>query len=327
MVDSSVEIARTRMRPARTASRRGKYIQSRRALKVGLAFISPWILGFLAFTVIPLATSLYYSFTDYNGLSVSNWVGFRNYEQIFTKDPYIRVALYNTLYLAVFGVVLGGVLAFVIALLLNQKVRGIGIYRTLFYLPTMLPIVVSAFVFTLVLDPSTGVLNKVLGWFGVTGPGWLFSTTWSKPALIILGLWGVGNSVIIYLAGLQDIPKHLIEAATVDGAGWWARLRNVTMPLLSPIIFFNLLLAIIYAFQNFISVFYLTSNGGGSTAGGPANSTMTWGLLIYEDAFVNSQIGYASAMSWLMLIFVLIITALMFGMSKRWVYYEGAGPR
>jgi multiple sugar transport system permease protein len=167
----------------------------------------------------------------------------------------------------------------------------------------------------------------VLDWFGITGPGWLFSTTWSKPAIIILGLWGVGNTVIIYLAGLQDIPQHVMEAARVDGAGWWARLRHVTLPLLSPIIFFNVLLAVIYGFQNFISIFYLTSNGGGSTAGGPANSTMTWGLLIYEDAFVNSQLGYAAAMSWLMFAFVLVITLLMFGLSRRWVYYEGAGSR
>ncbi len=326
MVDSSLEVGlpRSRRLAGGTVGRRR---QSHRSLRVGLCFISPWIVGFLAFTAIPLATSLYYSFTDYNGLGINDWVGFRNYQQIFTKDPYIRTALYNTLYLAFFGVVLGSVLALILALLLNQKVRGIGIYRTLYYLPTMLPIVVGAFVFSLVLDPNTGVVNRILGWFGITGPGWLFSTTWSKPAIIVLGLWGVGNTVIIYLAGLQDIPQHVMEAARVDGAGWWSRLRHVTLPLLSPIIFFNVLLAVIYGFQNFISIFYLTSNGGGSTAGGPANSTMTWGLLIYEDAFVNSQLGYAAAMSWLMFAFVLVITLLMFGLSRRWVYYEGAGSR
>lgn len=326
MVDSSIEAG---VRTARTTSGSAatRRRPSRRSLRVGLCFISPWIVGFLAFTVIPLATSLYYSFTNFNGLGIGDWVGGRNYVQIFTKDPYVRTALVNTLYLAFFGVILGSALALVLALLLNQKIRGIGVYRTLYYLPTMLPVVVSAFVFSLVLDPNTGVLNKVLGWLGITGPGWLFSTTWSKPAIVILGLWGVGNTVIIYLAGLQDIPQHVVEAAKVDGAGWWARLRHVTLPLLSPIIFFNVLLAIIYGFQNFISIFYLTSNGGGSTAGGPANSTMTWGLLIYEDAFVNSQIGYAAAMSWLMFAFVLIITVLMFGLSKRWVYYEGAGAR
>lgn len=316
----------TRTRPRQSTAVRNRAVR-RRSLRVGLAFISPWIIGFAVFTVIPLGTSLYYSFTDYNGLNISNWVGFRNYQQIFTSDPYIRTAVYNTLYLALFGVVLGGVLSLALALLLNQKVRGIGIYRTLYYLPTMLPIVVSAFVFTLVLDPSTGVLNAVLGWFGISPPGWLYSTTWSKPALIILGLWGIGNTVIIYLAGLQDIPKYLIEAATVDGAGWWSRLRNVTMPMLSPIIFFNVLLAIIYAFQNFVSIFYLTSTAGGASIGGPANSTLTWGLLIYENAFINSQLGYASAMSWLMFLFVLAITALMFGLSKRWVHYEGMGRR
>lgn len=282
------------------------------------------MIGFGLFTVIPLATSLYYSFTDYNGVNTSNWIGFRNYSQIFTEDPYVRTAVYNTLYLALFGVVLGSILSLVLALLLNQKVRGIGIYRTLYYLPTMLPIVVSAFVFTLVLDPTTGVVNHVLGWFGISGPEWLLSTKWSKPALIILGLWGIGNTVVIYLAGLQDIPKHLIEAATVDGAGWWARLRNVTLPMLSTIIFFNVLLAMIGAFQNFISIFYLTSTSGGAGLGGPANSTLTWGLLMYENAFVNSQLGYAAAMSWIMLILVMLITVGMFGLSRRWVYYEGA---
>ncbi len=306
-----------RRSPAARATRR-------RSLKIGLAFIAPWMIGFGLFTVIPLATSLYYSFTDYNGVNTSNWIGFRNYSQIFTEDPYVRTAVYNTLYLALFGVVLGSILSLVLALLLNQKVRGIGIYRTLYYLPTMLPIVVSAFVFTLVLDPTTGVVNHVLGWFGISGPEWLLSTKWSKPALIILGLWGIGNTVVIYLAGLQDIPKHLIEAATVDGAGWWARLRNVTLPMLSPIIFFNVLLAMIGAFQNFISIFYLTSTSGGAGLGGPANSTLTWGLLMYENAFVNSQLGYAAAMSWIMLILVMLITVGMFGLSRRWVYYEGA---
>ncbi len=309
-----------RQRIRRSASSRSN---RRRSVRVGLCFIAPWIVGFIAFTMIPLATSLYYSFTDYNGLNTSNWIGLRNYTQIFREDPYVRTAIWNTLYLALFGVVIGSILSLALALLLNQKIRGIGIYRTLYYLPTMLPIVVSAFVFTLVLDPSTGVVNHVLDWLGVSGPEWLLSTKWSKPALIILGLWGIGNTVIIYLAGLQDIPKHLIEAATVDGAGWWGRMRNVTLPMLSPIIFFNVLLAMIYAFQNFISIFYLTSTAGHAGLGGPANSTLTWGLLIYENAFINSQLGYAAAMSWIMFVFVMLITAIMFGLSKKWVYYEG----
>lgn len=294
----------------------------RRMRRVGLAFISPWIVGFLVFTLIPLAMSLYYSFTNFNGLQISNWVGLRNYERIFTSDPYVRAAVYNTLYLAVFGVVLTSILSLALAMLLNQKVRGIGVYRTLYYLPTMLPVVISAFVFTLVLDPNTGALNALLGLVGIDGPTWLYSTTWSKPALIILGLWGIGNSVIIYLAGLQDIPKYLVEAATVDGAGWWRRLWHVTMPMLSPIIFFNVLLAVIAAFQNFISIFYLTASAGAASIGGPANSTLTWGLQIYVSAFINSQLGYAAAMSWIMFVVVLAITILMFGLSRRWVYYE-----
>jgi multiple sugar transport system permease protein len=304
---------------ARSKPTRGNESRMRRT---GLAFISPWIVGFLVFTLIPLATSLYYSFTNYNGLSISKSVGFRNYQQIFTSDPYVRSAVHNTLYLAVIGVILTSILSLALAILLNQKVRGIGIYRTLYYLPTMLPIVISAFVFTLVLDPNTGALNALLRLVGIEGPTWLFSTTWAKPALLILGLWGVGNSVIIYLAGLQDVPQHLIEAATVDGAGWWQRMWHVTLPMLSPIIFFNVLLAVIAAFQNFISIFYLTASAGAASIGGPANSTLTWGLQIYVNAFINSQLGYAAAMSWIMFVVVLAITILLFRLSRRWVYYE-----
>lgn len=298
-------------------------VRRRRALVTGLLFISPWIIGFVGFTLVPMALSLFYSFTNYNGIATNGWVGLGNYRQIITGDPLVGTAIYNTIYLAVFGVVLGSLLSLGLALLLNQRVRGIGIYRTLYYLPTMLPIVVSAFVFWLVLDPNTGVVNRFLGVFGIQGPAWLYSPAWSKPALIILGLWGIGNSVIIYLAGLQDIPRHLIEAATVDGAGWWGRLRHVTLPMLSPVIFFNVTLAVIAAFQNFTSIFYLTSSGTNPEIGGPARSTLTWGLLIYVDAFVNSEIGYAAAMSWLMFIVVLGVTIAMFGLSRRWVYYEG----
>lgn len=325
MASGLIETAATRGQPVTSSTSSTSKPTShsdRRMRRVGLAFISPWIVGFLVFTLIPLATSLYYSFTNYNGLSISKNVGFRNYKQILTSDPYVRVAVHNTLYLAIIGVVLTSVLSLALAILLNQKVRGIGIYRTLYYLPTMLPIVISAFVFTLVLDPNTGALNALLRLVGVEGPTWLFSTTWSKPALIILGLWGIGNSVIIYLAGLQDVPKHLIEAATVDGAGWWQRMWHVTLPMLSPIIFFNVLLAVIAAFQNFISIFYLTASAGAASIGGPANSTLTWGLQIYVDAFINSQLGYAAAMSWIMFVVVLAITILLFRLSKRWVYYE-----
>ena len=281
--------------------------------------MSPWIIGFGAFTIIPLISSLYYSFTNFNGLSAGRWVGLRNYQLIFTSDPYIRDAIYNTFYLALLGVAASSVLSIALALLLNQKARGMGIYRTLYYLPCMLPIVVSAFVFTLVLDPNRGVINSALALVGVEGPTWLYSPTWSKPALIILGLWGIGNWVIIYLAGLQDIPAQLVDAATVDGAGWWRRLWHITLPMLSPIIFFNVLLAIIAAFQNFVTIYYLTASSGAASIGGPANSTLTWGLQIYVSAFINSQLGYAAAMSWIMFVVVITITLIIFRTSRRWV--------
>ena len=296
--------------------------QGWRRQRNGMLFVSPWIIGFLAFTFIPMISSLYYSFTSYNAIKPARWVGLQNYVLIFTTDPYIRVAVYNTLYLAFFGVVLGTVFSLVLALLLNNRVRGIGIYRTLYYLPTMLPVIVSAFIFLLVLDPQEGIVNNVLALFNIQGPGWLNSPDWSKPALVILGLWGVGNSTIIYLAGLQDVPQHLMEAASTDGANWWQRLLNVTLPSLSPVIFFNVILAVIAALQNFLVIFFLTSTGIGG-AGGPANSTLTWGLLIYNNAFFNSRIGYASAMSWLMFIVVLVLTLVLFRLGSFAVYYEG----
>ncbi len=288
----------------------------------GLLFISPWIIGFLVFSLGPMLASFYFSFTSYNVLKSPRWVGLQNYLNIFTADPYLRTAVVNTLYLAVFGVALGTLLSLSLALLLNQRMRTIGVYRTLYYLPTMLPIVVSSFIFLLVLDPQFGVINNALGVFGITGPGWLTSPDWSKPALIILGLWGVGNSVVIYLAGLQDVPRHLMEAAEVDGAGWWRRLWHVTLPMLSPVIFFNVVLAIIAAFQNFISIFFLTDG-----TGGPARSTVTWGLQIYTNAFVNGRMGYASAMSWIMFVIVLLVTLGLFRLGSHVVYYEGGDGR
>ncbi|MET9019042.1 sugar ABC transporter permease [Actinopolymorpha sp. NPDC004070] len=303
----------------RVPQRFGLVGQEWRNQRNGILFISPWIIGFLVFSLGPMLASLYFSFTSYNVLKAPRWIGVQNYVNIFAHDPYLRTAVVNTLYLAVLGVSLGTLLSLVLAMLLNQRVKGIGIYRTLYYLPTMLPIVVSSFIFLLVLDPQFGVINNFLALFGIPGPGWLSSPDWSKPALIVLGLWGVGNSVVIYLAGLQDVPRHLMEAAEVDGAGWWRRLVHVTLPMLSPVIFFNVVLAIIAAFQNFVSIFFLTDG-----TGGPARSTVTWGLQIYTNAFVNGRMGYASAMSWIMFVIVLLVTLALFRLGSHIVYYEGA---
>lgn len=297
----------------------------------GLLFIFPWIIGFIAFTMIPMLLSLYDSFTSYNGILAPHWIGLQNYVNIVTRDPLIRVSVFNTLYFTIFGVSIGTLLSLALALLLNQRVKGIGIFRTIYYLPTMLPIVVSAFIFGLVLHPQEGILNTFLGFIGIKGPGWFYSPDWSKPAFILLSLWGVGNSVVIYLAGLQDIPRHLIEAAVVDGANWLQRLRHVILPMLSPVIFFNVVLAVIASFQNFQSIYFLTSGGdsNGTTVGlgGPAHSTYTWGLLIFNTAFAEGRLGYASALSWLMFIVVLVITLLLFRFGSFLVYYEGETRR
>lgn len=269
---------------------------------------------------MPLVSSLYYSFTSYNALQAPRWVGLANYVRLFTTDPYIPGAVGNTLYLAAVGIPLGTISALVLAVLLNQRIRGIAVYRSLYYLPTMVPVVVSAFTWLLVLDPQQGAINNLLGMFGIQGPGWLNSPDWSKPSLVILGLWGVGNSMVIYLAGLQDVPQHLIDAAAIDGAGWGQRLRHITLPMISPVIFFNVVLGVIGAFQNFTTIFIMTD-------GGPAQSTLTWGLLIYRNAFVWSRMGYASAMAWTMFVAVLAVTLLLFKVGSAVVYYEGEDRR
>ncbi len=289
----------------------------------GLLFVAPWLIGFLAFTFVPMASSLYFSFTSYNGLTAAHWVGLQNYGHILTTDPYIGTAVVNTLYLTALGVPLGTIAALGLALLLNQGVRGIGLYRTMYYLPSILPIVVSAFTFSIVLAPDDGPVNHLLALLHIPGPSWLYSADWSKPAMVLFGLWGLGNSMVIYLASLHDVPQHLIDAAEIDGAGWWARLRHVTLPMISPVIFFNVVLAVIASFQNFVAIFFLTSTAASGSSGGPAQSLLTWGLLIYNDAFVNGRLGYAAAMSWLMFIVVLFMTLLLFKIGSLFVYYEG----
>jgi multiple sugar transport system permease protein len=184
----------------------------------------------------------------------------------------------------------------------------------------MVPVVVSAFTWLLVLDPQQGVINNLLGLLHIQGPGWVNSPDWSKPSLIILGLWSVGNTMVIYLAGLQDVPQHLLDAAAIDGAGWWHRFRSITLPMISPVIFFNVVLGVIGAFQNFTLVFIMTN-------GGPAQSTLTWGLLIYQNAFVWARMGYASAMAWAMFVVVLAITLALFKVGSAVVYYEGEDGR
>lgn len=282
---------------------------------LGLVFISPWLISFLAFDLIPTGAAFYYSFTDWSALS-PNWsyVGFDNYREMFTADRLFWKSVRNTLYYVAFAVPLGVVAAFILALMLNANVRFQGLFRTLFYLPAVVPTVAASIVWLWIFDTRRGILNYGLSLIGIDPVRWLTSPDWSKNALIIMSLWTIGGGMVIYLAGLQGIPQDLYEAASVDGAGTLSKLFNITIPLMTPTIFFNLLLGVIGSFQVFNSAFILTG-------GGPVNSTRFYMLHLYEQAFGLSRMGYASAMGVLLFVAVLAITIFINWSSSRWVYY------
>lgn len=282
---------------------------------LGFVFISPWLIAFLAFDLVPTLSAFYYSFTDWNVIAKSsNWVGLANYRKMFTGDRLFWPSVWNTLYYVAFAVPLGVVAGFLLALLLNTKVRFQGLFRTLFYLPAVVPTVAAIMVWLWIFDTRRGILNWLLGIVGIDPVRWLTSPTYSKPALIIMSLWAIGGGMVIYLAGLQNIPSDLYEAAEVDGASSWNKLINITIPLMTPTIFFNLLLGLIGSFQIFNAAFIMTG-------GGPVNSTRFYMLHLYEKAFQESLMGYASAMAVLLFIVVLMITIFVNWSSKRWVFY------
>jgi len=282
---------------------------------LGFVFIAPWLIAFLAFDLIPTASAFYYSFTDWNVIAkTSNWVGLANYEKMFTGDRLFWPSVWNTLYYVAFAVPLGVIAGFLLALLLNTKVRFQGLFRTLFYLPAVVPSVAAIMVWLWIFNTNNGILNWFLGFFGIDPIRWLTSPDYSKPALIIMSLWTIGSGMVIYLAGLQNIPDDLYEAADIDGANAWNKLINITIPLMTPTIFFNLLLGLIGSFQIFNAAFIMTE-------GGPVNSTRFYMLHLYEKAFQQSQMGYASAMAVLLFVVVLLITIFVNWSSKRWVFY------
>jgi multiple sugar transport system permease protein len=290
----------------------------RREAIAGLLFVLPWIIGLLAFTVYPILASLYFSFTDYNIVQPPQWTGFSNYTNIFTTDTDFVNGVQNSAYYALFSVPLGLLLSLGLALVLNLRVKGIGIYRTLFYLPSLTPPVASTIVFLIMLDPDHGIVNTFLGTVGLPPPGWFSDPAWAKPALVLLSLWGSGTATIIFLAGLQEIPQALIEAAMIDGAGRWQRFRHVILPLLSPVVLFNLVMGVIYSFQVFTQAYIV-----GSDTGNPVGSTLMYMTLIYRDAFKYFQMGYASALAMLLFVTIVTITFIIFRVSRAWVFYEG----
>jgi multiple sugar transport system permease protein len=289
----------------------------RKGLLTGLLFISPWIIGFLAFRVYPFFASLYYSFTFYPILDRPKWVGLANYTDLFS-DPRFLTSLYNTSYYALGAVPLAALVGILLAMLLNAKVRGLSLFRTIYFLPSITPVVASSIVWLWMFDPINGVINYLLEQVGIQGPGWMGSPQWSKPALILMAMWSVGGAVVIYLAALQDVPRELLEAAALDGANNIQKIRSVTLPMISPVIFFNLITGLIGAFQYFTEVHVMT---GGT--GSPADSTLMMSIYLYQSAFQFFKIGYASAQAWVLFLIVIIFTTLLFRISGRLVYYGG----
>jgi multiple sugar transport system permease protein len=297
-----------------------------RKLLWGLAFISPWVVGFCAFIVFPLGSSLWYSFTNYDLFQPPQWVGLYNYA-FMLHDATFWTAMYNTAYLAVFFVPLNIAFGIGLATLLNARVRGLAFYRTLAYLPTIVPAVASAILWLWLLNPNYGVVNLLLSDLHIAQPGWLASPAWSKPAYILMSLWAsLGNTMLIFLAGLQGVPQALYEAADLDGAGRFTKFRHITLPMLSPVIFFNLILGIIATFTYFTQAFVITdANRFTGSLGAPLNSALFYSLYLYEAAFSYNAMGYASALAWVLFLMVLLLAIVLFRTARRWVYYETEG--
>ena len=294
----------------------------RREALEGYLYLTPWIIGFLAFVAGPILASLYLSFTKYNVILSPEWVGLRNYTTALTKDDLFFPSIARTFYYVALIVPVGMALSLAVAMLLNRKLVFTTMWRTFFFLPTLTPIVAAAVLWRWMLNPDVGLINYLLAQIGIKGPGWLASTEWAVPSLALIGLWvSVGGSrMIIFLAGLQDVPTELLEAAEIDGAGRWSKFKHIIIPLVTPTIFFNLVLGIIFALRTFEAAFI-------ATQGGPARATWFISLHIYQNAFVSFDMGYASALSWLFFIVMFAFTALQFGTSRRWVYYAGERGR
>ena len=281
--------------------------------------LTPWLIGLFAITLGPMLASLYLSFTDYNLLGEAKWIGLSNYLRLLTDDPKFVTSALVTLNYVLVSVPLQLVFAMLIALLLNRGLSGLAFYRSLYYLPSLLGSSVAIAVLWRQIFGAQGLINQLLGALGVANPpAWIATPEHALQTLIALHIWTFGSPMLIFLAGLRQVPQELYEAAAVDGAGIWIRFWRITLPMLSPVIFFNLVLQMIHAFQTFTQSYVISAGSGG-----PVNSTLLYTLYMYQQAFTNFNMGYASAMAWMLVFVVALLTALAFGTSNRWVYYTG----
>lgn len=293
-------------------------LQKREAAAAYL-YISPWLVGFVLLTLGPMVASLYLSFTDYNVINgqMPRWVGLRNYITVFNSPDFWQ-SLKVTITFAAMSLPSGLVLSFLLAILLNQKIPFVHVWRTIYFLPSVLAGVAVTLLWILIFNPQVGILNQFLGLLGIQGPGWLKDPNYALLALTIMSLWGVGGAMIIYLAGLQGVPTDLYDAAKVDGANVAQRFFNVTLPMMTPVLFYNLVLGLIGTFSYFTTAFLV-----GGESGGPLKSTLFYNLNLYRTAFKYFDMGQASALAWVLFVIILVLTALIFRSSELWVFYEG----
>ena len=321
--------------------RRARRRKSLRKYGLVLLCLSPWIVGFIVFAAVPMALSLYWSFTHYDMLSSPHWVGLDNYKYMLGlghlkingikvaaashHDPFFWATVRNTLWIIVVGVPLRVLFALVTAMVLTRPKRGVNLYRTFFFMPYMAPIVGATLVFVYLLNPTTGPVNIILTKIGLHPPLWFYDPTWSKPALVMLGLWGIGDAIVIYMAGLLNVPRELYEAIAIEGANARQRFKNVTLPLVTPVIFFTLVMGIIAGFQYFDQAYIAgnTASGQNSELGSPQNSLLFYGLWLYQQAFRFFHMGYAAALAWVLFAATMAATVALLLTSRRWVYYGG----
>lgn len=282
----------------------------------GFLFALPWLFGLFAFMFYPLLMSLYYSFCDYSALRAPVWIGTDNYSELF-HDEVFWTCVKNTVLYACVSLPLGMVFAIGLAMLLNANVKGMTVYRTIFFIPSLVPMVSLAMLWLWILNGDYGVLNTALAAIGIKGPNWLSDVAWTKPALILMSVWGVGNAMLIYLASLQDVPTSLLEASELDGASAWQKTRNVTLPMISPVIQFNMVMGIIGSLQVFAIPFVMFPGGT------PARSTYFYAMYLYDNAFNYSRMGYASAMGWILFVVILLLTLVALKLSNKHVHYGG----
>lgn len=303
---------------AMAGARRWRLSPSQRRKQImGLLFISPWLIGFLLWTLYPLTSSLYYSFTRYDLLRPPTFIGLENYREILLEDPNFRQVAYNTVYYVGLSAPLGVIAAFLMASLLNNKIKGRSVFRSIFFFPAIVPAVVVAYVWQFLVNVQYGAINGTLQAIGLPVIPFIASPELAKPTLILIHMWAQGNALVIFLATLQDVPRHLYEAATVDGANAWHKFWNVTIPMCTPVILFNLTIGFIYGFQNFTLPWLLT-------AGGPNQATELYSIFLYRNAFSYLRMGKAAALAWILFVVVVIFTIVLFRSSGRWVYY-GSG--